>query len=280
LGDEREYSDRRTWIVDIRKLKVLLDSGHPYEEETMLRRLASAAFIVIASVQSPPLPSQSVWTLPTPNSTYTGTATGRTTDVAGANITLSKSAAAESSDSATPATPFGVVSAKVPAEALRGRRVTLRGELQARGSGGASLWMRVDKTDGMLILDNGQDRAVKGDAEWTPFTVSLPVPSAATSIVVGMMLQGAGSVAARAVRIEAGTRLLADMPVAPDAQKVLDAAIDIVKKSAWMRGNIDWAVMQPDLRLMSGGATESSEVYPAISFRLRRQDHSRRQAGR
>jgi len=161
-----------------------------------------------------------------------------------------------------------VVATAVPAQALRGRRITLRGELQTHGAGGASLWMRVDATDGTLILDNGQDRAVKGDSEWTPFTVNLPVVSQANSIVVGVLLQGAGSVTARAVRIEADTRLLTDMPVASDAQKVLDAAIDIVKKSAWMRGNIDWAVMQPDLRLMAGGATTSSDIYPAIRFLL------------
>src|SRR5256885_2367603 len=105
----------------------------------MLRRLACAAFVVIASVQSPPLPSQSGWTLPTADSMYTGTAAGRITDAGGASITLSKAPAAESSTSATPAVQFGVVSARVPAEALRGRRVTMRGELQTRGASGASL---------------------------------------------------------------------------------------------------------------------------------------------
>ena len=146
--------------------------------------------------------------------------------------------------------------------------MTLRGELQTRGAGSASLWMRVDKPGGMLILDNGQDRAVKGDAEWVPFAITLPVPSSASSIVIGLMLQGAGSVTARAVRFDAGPPLSADSPISADAKAVIDAAIGIVRKSAWMRGNVDWTVVEPEVRLLAAGAEKSADVYPAIRYLL------------
>ncbi len=179
-----------------------------------------------------------------------------------------KSAAPAAGGGATPAPAFAAVSASLTADALRGKRVTLRGELETRGAGGASLWMRVDKAGAMLLLDNGVDRAIKGDATWTPFAVTLPVPSTATSVIVGVLLRGAGSVTARSVRIETSAALPADAPIAPDAQKVLDAAVDLVRKNAWMRDNIDWDVMQPELRSLAAGAVNTADVYQAIRYLL------------
>jgi C-terminal processing protease CtpA/Prc len=233
----------------------------------MYCRLSSAAIIAIAVVQAPSSPGQSAWRLPDPATTYTATATGAATDAAGAALTLTKSAAPGSGTSAAEAR-FGVVSATVPAEMLRGKRVTLRGELQTRDAGGASLWMRIDRSAGMLMLDNGQDRAVKGDAEWAPFAVTLPVPSSASAVVIGLMLQGAGSVSARAVRLETGPALRADGPIASDAKAVVDAAIGIVRKNAWMRDNIDWTVVEPEVRLLAAGADKSADVYPAVRYLL------------
>src|SRR5262245_32533079 len=128
----------------------------------MFSRLSSAALIAIALVQAQSLPEQSAWALPDAATTYTSSATGRATGGQGATLTLSKSTTAPGG----PSEPrFAGISATVPAEMLRGRRVTLRGELQTRGAGAASLWMRIDKSGAMLMLDNGQDRAVKGDSE-------------------------------------------------------------------------------------------------------------------
>jgi C-terminal processing protease CtpA/Prc len=188
------------------------------------------------------------------------------TDASGATITLSKSVAPAPGGGATQEPAFGSISARLPAELLRGKRVTLRSDLETRGAGGASLWMRVDKADGMLLLDNGGERAIKGDATWTPFAVTLPVPSTATTVVVGVLLRGGGSVTARSVRIEA--ILPSDAPIAPEAQKVLDAAVDIVRKNAWMRDNVDWAAIQPELGAFAGGAVKSADVYPAIQYML------------
>ena len=233
----------------------------------MYFRLSSAALIAVVAVQAQTPPGQSTWRLPDAATTYTATATGLATDPEGATVTLAKSAAPAGGTS-TAAAQFAVVSATVPAEMLRGKRATLRGELQTRNAGGASLWMRVDRSGEMLMLDNGLDRAVRGDSEWVQFAVTLPVPSSATSVVIGLMLQGAGSVSARSVRFEAGPELRADAPIAADAKAVVDAAIDIVRKNAWTRDNIDWTAVEPEVRLFAAGANKSADVYPAIRYLL------------
>jgi C-terminal processing protease CtpA/Prc len=221
--------------------------------------------LLIAALLALQAPAQSDWSLSgAAASAYTMTANGRATDAGGAAVTLTAPVA----PAGGVVQGFATVSARMPAETLRGRRVTVRGELRTRGAGSASLWMRVDRDGGSLFLDNGQDRAIKGDAEWTPFAVSLPLPASASTVIFGVMLQGGGTVSARALTIEPGPALAPDAPVAPAARAVLDAAIGHVRKSAWMRDNVNWAVVEPELRLLAGGAEQSADVYPAIRYLL------------
>lgn len=227
-------------------------------------KLTPAAVAAVLFAQSPSVPAQSAWVLPATSTPYTATASGIVTDPAGATVTIAKSPTPSLSSAA------GRVSATIPAESVRGRRVTLRGELQTRGCSGcsASLWMRVDKSGDKLLLDNGLDRAVRSDAEWAPFSVTLPVQSAATVIVIGVILQGDGSVTARTIRVDVSAPLSPNAMVAPAAQAELDAAIGHVRKNAWMRNNIDWAVVEPELRFLAAGAEKTADVYNAIRYLL------------
>ena len=219
---------------------------------------------LIVAIQVASQPQQSAWVLPAANTPYTGTASGLVTDPAGATVTISNPPTVSLSSVA------GRASATLPAESFRGRRVVLRGELQTKGCAGcsASLWMRLDKSDGILFGDMGLDRAVRSDSDWTPFSVALPVPRAATALVVGLQFQGGGAVTARAVRLELGAPVSLDAPVAPAAQAELDTAIGHVRKNAWMRNNIDWTVMAEDLRFLTAGAEKPSDVYLAIRYLL------------
>ena len=161
------------------------------------------------------------------------------------------------------------MSATVPAEMLRGKRVTLRGEIETRNAGGASLWMRVDRSAEMSMLDNGQDRAVKGDSKWTLFAVMLRCRLRRSSLAIGINRQGAASVSARSVRFEAGPALRADGPIVPDAKAVVEAVIDLVQKNAWMRGNNrPWTVVETEVRLLAAGVDKSAGTYPAIRYLL------------
>ena len=188
-------------------------------------------------------------------------ASGRATDQEGATVSLRAEGAV--------AGAFGSAASGLSAGDLRGRRVTLSGELQTRGvTEGASLWLRVDRDATMLLLDNGVGRSLHGDVEWTPYSVTLPVFADATRVVFGVLLQGGGSVVARKVRFEAGAPLSPDRPLAEPAREVLDAAIRIVKENALQRNEIAWTVVEPRVRAYTAGSQTSAEVYPAIRYLL------------
>ncbi len=192
---------------------------------------------------------------------YLMEASGRATDADGATVSLR-------SESAGPGT-FGSAGSQLVADGLRGRRVSVSGELQTRGvSTGASLWLRVDRNGTMLMMDNGVDRPVRGDSEWTRYSVSLPVPPDATMLVFGILLRGNGTVVARSVRVEAGAPLTADGPLAEPASKVLEAAIAIVKQNALRRAEVAWSTVEPRVRAYAAGAQTSADVYPAIRYLL------------
>ena len=219
------------------------------------------ATLSAARVQSPPALRASDWTLGGGStSAYVMEATGRATDPNGADVSLRSA-----NDTAG---VFGSATSRLGADPLRQRRLTISGELQTRGAGGASLWLRVDRGTTVLMLDNGADQVIRGDADWTRRSVSLPVPADATEVVFGVLLQGAGSVSVRTLRVDAGAPLSPKDPVAKAAKDVLDAAIDIVQKHALRRKDVAWRQVEPRVRALAAGSAKTSEVYPAIRYLL------------
>ena len=99
---------------------------------------------------------------------------------------------------------FGTLMQVIAADAYRGRRVRLAGDLRVRDVGGrASLWMRVDGACGqVLAFDNAQDRAARGTAEWRPQAVVLDVPEGAQGIFFGTLLEGGGTAWVSDLRLE------------------------------------------------------------------------------
>jgi len=59
-------------------------------------------------------------------------------------------------------------------------------------------------------------------------------------------------------------------PIAPEAAKVLDAAITIVKEHALRADTVDWARVEPEVRAAAGGASKPADVHPAIQMLLER----------
>ena len=218
--------------------------------------------MLIAQASAPPasLPPATDWRNGNAAAGYTMEAAGRATDPAGATVTLR-----------APAQPtgFGNTSSTIPADAVRLKRITLSGELQATDvSGGASLWLRIDKGTTMLMLDNGTDDALKGTVDWTSRSITLPVPPDATTVVFGLLLRGGGSVTVRRLRLEAGDALTADAPIAAPAKAVLDEALTITRKNSLHTKEVDWPVVEPQVRAMAGGAQKSADMYPAIKYLL------------
>ncbi len=84
---------------------------------------------------------------------------------------------------------------EVSAGAYRGQRLQLTARVKANDvQGWAGVWMRLDAPGHMIVLDNMRERPIMGDTEWQEYSVVLDVPSAASGIAYGVLLQGAGRV--------------------------------------------------------------------------------------
>jgi erythromycin esterase-like protein len=90
---------------------------------------------------------------------------------------------------------FGAAISAIKIDAARGKKLAITGFIRTEGvEGTAAAWCRVDGPgDRPLAFDRMDDRALKGDTDWTPFTISLDVPNDATGIVFGMLLNGMGT---------------------------------------------------------------------------------------
>lgn len=208
--------------------------------------------------QSPQSLQASAWVLGgNAVSNYVMEASGLATDPNGATVSLRCVTAVSGG--------FGSGTSSISADATRQRRVRISGELQTHGADGASLWLRVDRDKTPLLFDNGSDKALRGDVDWTRRTVSFVAPAEATAVVFGVLLQGGGSVTVRNLRLEL---LSPDTQPSAPAKAVLDSAISIVKKNSLRRSEVSWSIVEPQVRAIAAGAETTAEVYPAIKYLL------------
>jgi hypothetical protein len=90
---------------------------------------------------------------------------------------------------------FGTLMQNFAAERYLGKRVRFSGLVKAQDvSGWAGLWVRVDKSKEVVAFDNMESRPVRGTADWRRCEVVLDVPSDATGIALGVLLNGPGEV--------------------------------------------------------------------------------------
>ena len=106
-------------------------------------------------------------------------------------------------------TGFGTLMPDFRADDYSGKRVRFSAMLKTENvADWAGIWMRIDKNGGgssspkTLVLDNMHDRPVKGTGDWKSCQVVLDVPSEATSIFFGVVLNGSGNVMMSDAKIE------------------------------------------------------------------------------
>ena len=119
----------------------------------------------------------------------------------------------------------------------------------------------------MIMIDNGQDRSLKGTGNGR-IEVTIVVPPEATSIVVGVLMSGSGEAKVSGLRASAGPLLDPSAALAPLAQQTLDSAIAIARRNSLWRDTVSWQAVLPTVRLMASGAQKSDETYPAIKYLL------------
>lgn len=169
---------------------------------------------------------------------------------------------------ATDTAVMGNVTGHLAAQGLKQRRVSISAELQANDAMSASLWLKTQRGSATLMFDDDTEQAVLTDAVdnggWVRRTVTLPVAADVTQISFGVLLQGSGAVALRAVQVKVSE----PGAIAPAAAQLLDAAIAIVRQQTQGRHDLAWQVLEPQLRLFAAGAQSSADAYPAIKYLL------------
>lgn len=88
---------------------------------------------------------------------------------------------------------FGSIVYTLPAT-YQGKEIELRGFMKYKdvSDGFAGLWMRIDGESGMLQFDNMQSRGLSGSADWTQYSIKLPIPEDGNKILIGALLTGKG----------------------------------------------------------------------------------------
>jgi hypothetical protein len=90
---------------------------------------------------------------------------------------------------------FGTLMQSFRAGEYVGKRIRFSAYVKSDGiQNWAGLWMRVDSGPQQMVLDNMQDRPIKGTTGWQKYEVVLDVPQDATGIALGVLLDGPGEV--------------------------------------------------------------------------------------
>ena len=99
---------------------------------------------------------------------------------------------------------FGTIMKTIQPEAFLGKTVKMTAYVKSENvKSWAGLWMRVDYyTAAVLAFDNMQRRPIKGTKEWTKYEVVLYVPTEATAISYGVLLDGTGQIWLKDVTLE------------------------------------------------------------------------------
>ena len=90
------------------------------------------------------------------------------------------------------------------ANTYRGQRIRFSALIKGEGvEGWGGIWMRVDDVDKPnTAFDNMQQRAVKGTADWTPYSIVLDASTNASGIFFGTLMIGKGQLWISDLRFE------------------------------------------------------------------------------
>ena len=90
---------------------------------------------------------------------------------------------------------FGSVASKFPA-VYEGKVIELRAYIKLNDvkEGPIGLLMRIDGPSGPLKFDNMYDKNIQGTSDWKMYSVKMPIPDNARTIIFGAMLFGTGEI--------------------------------------------------------------------------------------
>ena len=111
---------------------------------------------------------------------------------------------------------FGALMQRITATRYLGRRVRFSAMARAvEVTGWAGLWLRIDGPGGELVMDNMEDRPLRGVTGWTEAAIVLDVPEQAAVLNFGALLSGAGALDLAGLHFEEAAADIA-VTAAPD----------------------------------------------------------------
>jgi hypothetical protein len=119
----------------------------------------------------------------------------------------------------------------VDAAVFRGQRIQFSAHLRTVRSAPeyrASLWIRAENNEGLVVaFQNMNKRLVKGDTDWSPYSLVLDIPDNATVVLYGAFAIGAGTLWVDDATISPVDRStpLTDVPF-EDSRGILNLALD------------------------------------------------------
>lgn len=159
----------------------------------------------------------------------------------------------------------------VDAGPFRGREVRLAGRLIVKdGAGAAALWLRADGPKGRLAFTNSAATPVHAGEGLQAREVRLYIPSATTSLRLGVTLNSAGRVDVEHLSLTAESAA----PSGVSAYDMVEYALTTIRADALNAGNIDWSIerdtrLTPDLKELPAQEAYSRirEVLDALADR-------------
>ncbi len=124
---------------------------------------------------------------------------------------------------------FGSVALGVPVT-FAGKQVELKGFLKYKDvtGGFVGLWVRIEGDGGMLQFDNMESKKLAGSADWTEYSIKLPLPEEAETVTIGALLSGEGKLWADDLQLLVDGRDVSEAPrrTAPLYKASLDKEFD------------------------------------------------------
>jgi erythromycin esterase-like protein len=99
---------------------------------------------------------------------------------------------------------FAVATARLPLQAVAGKRLSLSGYIRSQdiADGYAGLWVRADGAKGAVAFGDMHNKGVTGTSPWTRYEVSIDVPANATAVLFGAVQTGTGAAWVDSLQIE------------------------------------------------------------------------------
>ena len=128
---------------------------------------------------------------------------------------------------------FGGIKQNVTADKYLGKRIRMTGYMKTYNViEKAAFWLRIDQAGSkMYVLDNMNDRPIKGTTDWKKYEIVLDVPPEALSFAYGAMLHNAGQIWFAKIKFE-----IVDNTVPLTIEKLISPAQIIDARSNWKKG--------------------------------------------